>query len=178
MDKKKVEQRLKDKLVWLNKYQEQIPLWAKMSQMTRILEQQLKILGLNRQSAQQFSRNLSPIAIPPSLESFKQKIFNYLQTEISLLEDNRTILATSDIIESIFGKYKCFSQRCPFQELRSMILTIPLATMKLTTDVIKTALETVRGIDLSQWVNDVFGQSMFDKRKTLFAAANSDMKTV
>ncbi len=59
-----------------------------------------------------------------------------------------------------------------------MILTIPLSTMKLTTDVIKTALETVRGIDLSQWVNDVFGQSMFDKRKTLFAAANSDMKTV
>ncbi len=140
MDRKKLEQRLKDKLVWLNKYQEQIPLWAKMSQMTRILEQQLKILGLNRQSAQQFSRTLSAIAIPQSLEPFKQKIFNYLETEISLIEDNRTVLATSDVIESIFGKYKCFSQRCPFKELRSMVLTIPLATMKLTTDVIKTAL--------------------------------------
>ncbi len=59
-----------------------------------------------------------------------------------------------------------------------MILTIPLSTMKLTTDVIKTALETVRGIDLSSWVNDVFGQSMLSKGKTLFAAANSDIKTV
>ena len=170
MDSKKLEQRLKDKFVWLNKYQEQIPLWAKMSQMTRILEQQLKILGLNRQSSQQFSRTLSSIDIPQSLEPFKQKIFNYLQTEIFLIEDNRTVLATSDVLESIFGKYKCFSQRCPFKELRSMILTIPLATMKLTTDVIKTALETVRGIDLSQWVNAVFGQSMFCKRKTLLTA--------
>jgi hypothetical protein len=105
-----------------------------------------------------------------SYPAFKQKIFNYLQTEIFLIEDNRTVLATSDVLESIFGKYKCFSQRCPFKELRSMILTIPLATMKLTTDVIKTALETVRGIDLSQWVNSVFGQSMFCQRKTLLTA--------
>ena len=59
-----------------------------------------------------------------------------------------------------------------------MVLTIPLATMNLTRDVIKKALETVRVIDLSQWVNDVFGQSMLSKRKTLFAASNSDMKTV
>ncbi len=178
MDRKKLEKRLKDKLVWLDKYQEQIPLWALMSQMTRALEKQLKIFGLNRQSEEQFSRTLSTMVIPQSLEPFKQKIFNYLQTEISLIEDNRTVLATSDVIESIFGKYKCFSQRCPFPELRSMVLTIPLATMKLTTDVIKKALETVRGIDLSQWINDVFGQSMFSKRKTLFAASNSNMKTV
>jgi hypothetical protein len=50
--------------------------------------------------------------------------------------------------------------------------------MNLTRDVIKKALETVRGIDLSQWVNKVFGQSMFSQRKTLFVATNSDMKTV
>ena len=59
-----------------------------------------------------------------------------------------------------------------------MLLTIPLTTMNLTQDVITKALETVRGADLSQWINDVFGQSMLSKRKTLLAAANSDMKTV
>ena len=169
IDTNKLEKRLKEKLIWLHKYQEQMPLWAKMLQMTRTLEKQLKIWGLNRQSAQQFSRTLSAMIIPQSLEPFKQKILNYLQAEISLLEDNRTVLATSDVIESIFGKYKCFSQRCPLQDLRSMLLTIPLTTMNLTKDVIKKALSRVRGVDLSQWVNDVFGQSMFSKRKTLFA---------
>ena len=64
-------------------------------------------------------------------------------------QDERTILATYDILESIFGKYKHFSQRCPLSDLRSMLLTIPLSTLKLTRDVIKQALETVRGIDLS-----------------------------
>lgn len=174
----KLEQRLKEKLSWLHNYQEQIPLWAKMCQMTRTLEKQLKIFGLNRESQAQFSKTLSSMVIPQSLESFKQKIFNYLQAEMALIVDNRTVLATSDVIESIFGKYKCFSQRCPLKDLRSMLLTIPLSTMNLTQDVIKKALETVRGIDLSQWINDVFGQSMFSKRKTLLAAANSDMNIV
>ena len=71
------------------------------------------------------------------MKPFKQKILNYLQAEISPLEDNRTVLATSDVIESIFGKYKCFSQRCPLQDLRSMLLNIPLTTMNLTKDLIK-----------------------------------------
>ncbi len=38
---------------------QQIALWRKMIQMTRTLEKQLKILGLNRQSERQFSRTLS-----------------------------------------------------------------------------------------------------------------------
>ena len=178
IDTSKLEQRLKEKLIWLHKYQEQIPLWAKMCQMTRTLEKQLKIFGLNRESQRQFSKTLSEMVIPQSLEPFKQKILDYLQSEMALLDDNQTVLATSDVIESIFGKYKCFSQRCPLKDLRSMLLTIPLMTMDLTQDVIKKALETVRGVDLSQWVKDVFGPSMFSKRKTIFAAANSDMKTV
>ncbi len=174
----KLEQRLKEKLIWLHKYREQILLWQKMTQMTRSLEKQLKILGLNRQSVEQFSKTLSLMSIPQSLEPFKQKILNYLQAEIFPLEDNRTILATSDVLESIFGKYKCFSQRCPLQDLRSMLLTIPLTTMNLTKDLITKALSKVRGVDLSQWIDDVFGQSMFSKRKTFLELANNDPKTV
>ncbi len=144
-----------------------------MCQMRSTLEKQLKIFGLNQESQKQFSKTLSLMAIPQSLKPFQQKILDYLQAEMALINDNRTVLATSDVIESIFGKYKCFSQRCPLQDLRSMLLTIPLTTMNLTQDVIKKALETVRGVDLSQWLNDFFGQSMFSKRTTLFAASKA-----
>ncbi|VEP16493.1 hypothetical protein H1P_4560003 [Hyella patelloides LEGE 07179] len=33
-------------------------------------------------------------------------------------------------------------------------------------------------VDLSQWIDDLFGQSMFSKRKTFLELANNDMKTV
>ncbi len=111
--------------------------------------------------------------VPSSLQSFLEKITAYLTREISLVQEDLTFLGTSDVLESIFGKYKRFSARCPLKDLRQMLLTIPLSTMTLTADVVKQALETVRGSDLEQWLHQVFGQSMLSKRKTLFAASHS-----
>ncbi len=90
------------------------------------------------------------------------------ETEIAKAP-HQTLLASSDILESIFGRYKYFSQRCPIKELRSLLLTIPLTTIDLTPQFIKDALTTVHSSDLSQWVHDVFGQSALSKRRILFA---------
>ena len=147
-----------------------------MVEMTRTLEQQLKLFGLNKESVSQFSENLSHVVIPSSLKPFYQKIVNYLKNEIEKIQDNRTILATSDVLESIFGKYKHFSERCPLKDFRQTLLTIPLSTMNLTSNVIKKALSTVRSRDLSKWINEVFGQSMLSKRKAVFNRSFDDMK--
>ena len=73
-----------------------------------------------------------------------------------------------DVLESIFGKYKHLSSRCPLKEFRQMLLTIPLFTINLTPKLIKQALSTVSYRDLSEWINDLFGLSMLSKRKTVF----------
>ena len=86
-----------------------------------------------------------------------------------------TTVATSDVLESIFSKYKRFSARCPLKDFRQMLLTIPLSTMNLTCDVVKQALETVSGIDLEEWLRHVFGQSTLSKRKAVFSAFIYDM---
>ena len=115
--------------------------------------------------------------VPSSLQSFLEKITAYLTREISLVQEDLTFLGTSDVLESIFGKYKRFSARSPLKDLRQMLLTIPLSTMTLTADVVRKAgLETVRGHELQQWLHQVFGQSMLSKRKTLFAVELDDIK--
>ncbi|EAZ89355.1 hypothetical protein [Crocosphaera chwakensis] len=110
----------------------------------------------------------SKLQIPSYLIPFQQKLFHYLETETAKAP-SQTLLATSDILESIFGRYKYFSQRCPIKELRSLLLTIPLTTIDLTDQFIKEALTTVNSSDLSQWIHDVFGQSDLSKRRILFS---------
>lgn len=48
--------------------------------------------------------------------------------------------------------------------------------MNLTSELIKQALETVRCRDLSEWINEVFGQSMLSKRKAVFDHSFDDTK--
>ncbi|MBF0433270.1 MAG: hypothetical protein HQK83_18460 [Fibrobacteria bacterium] len=74
-------------------------------------------------------------------------------------------LGTSDIIESIFGKYKNFSARSTMKGIGKIILTIPVFTSKITSGNIKTALETTSNYRLKNWIHKNIGTSFFSKRK-------------
>lgn len=158
--------RLQDKFSWLFSYQTYLPLWLLQIQMIRLLQQQVKSSGLHSSSLLQFQQLLSQFDIPSSLNSFTQQLFFYLQQELP--SSDQILLATSDVLESIFGRYKNISKRCPIKEIRSLILTIPLIPISLTPDFVKEALNTVPCWHLSSWVNNIFGQSMLSKRKILF----------
>jgi hypothetical protein len=172
----KVEERLREKFRWLWSYEAEILFWMTRLNMTRSLEKQVKIEGFNIDSLGRFLNSLSSLDIPPSLDHFQGKILNYLEEQISPIQPHQTLLASSDILESLFGRYKQFSRRCPLKDFRSMLLTIPLATMNLTAELVKQGLQAITGKELSEWINEVFGQSMLSQRQTLFAS--SDMKTV
>ncbi|MGK7872071.1 MAG: hypothetical protein AB4426_01765 [Xenococcaceae cyanobacterium] len=51
-----------------------------------------------------------------------------------------------------------------------MILTIPLATLNFTVDLIKQALESITSVDVKTWSDQLFGLSMLSKRKMVFSS--------
>jgi hypothetical protein len=57
-----------------------------------------------------------------------------------------------------------------------MILTIPLCTLEITTEFVKQAMETIRGIDVEQWLRQRLGPSMLSKRKVMFKSFKKDTK--
>ncbi|RUT10228.1 hypothetical protein DSM106972_007230 [Dulcicalothrix desertica PCC 7102] len=153
LESKVLEQKLKDKLGWLNEYQEEIKVWSEMVEMTRSLETYLKTNEINQQSFMNFEflQSCLDFKVNPN---FKQKIIDYLIKESSQIPADITLLATSDIIESIFGKYKHFSSKCPIKQIGQTVLSICLCTMNLATSVVKQALETIRYLE--RMVNQSF----------------------
>ncbi len=170
-----ISQRLKEKFTWLAYYEEPLKKWRKMVFLTRSLEKQVKIDGFHQQSVDNFESQISSVSLSSELLEFKEKILQYLHQQINRLKTDteQSFLATTDILESLFGKYKEFSARCPLKELRQMLLTIPLSTMNLTSDIIQKALETIGGNALEKWLNETFNPSMLSKRKTLFAQSRT-----
>lgn len=171
-----LEQKLVDKLGWLTSYQSELTRWSQMVEMTRTLESQLKLSGLNQQSLTTFEQKQCSAA-DSSAEDFQQHILDYVATESSQIPPEETFLATSDVIESLFGKYKQFSVRSPLKQVGPLLLFISLSTMNLTKTVVKHALETVRFADVETWSEQVFGQSMLSKRKQAFSASVDDTET-
>lgn len=166
--------KLVEKFAWLLDYEADLASWNQMVKITRTLEVQLKSSGLNQKSLSNFENSLC-LLTDSSLLDFKQNILNYLVRETGKISNQNTLLATSDIIESLFGKYKSFSVRSPLKQISQLLLTISLSTMNLTTSILKQALETVRFTDVETWVAEVFGTSMLSERKTLFSASLDDI---
>ena len=164
-----------EKLGWLLEYKSDLIQWNQMVLMTRNLETQLKHEGISYESLELLQKN-QLVFVNTSLQNLQNNIFEYLTNQCEKLKDKGTFLASSDVIESIFGKYKQFSARCPFKEMGHMLLTICLSTMNLTADVIKNALETISCTQVEEWLSEVFGQSTLSKRKTLFRDNYDDIK--
>lgn len=161
-------QRFQEKLGWLADYAADIDTYAQMVKLVQTVEKQLKHHGLNRTSSTTFEDETRTLSLSPRTQQFKQQIKAYLVREGSKIPDGQTLLATSDVIESIFGKYKLFSTGNSLKEMGKLLLTIPLFTTKIAGAYVKMAMESVREKDVEQWATQVFGQSMLSKRRTVF----------
>jgi hypothetical protein len=175
-DRSLVTDKLIDKLGWLISYESELIEWNRMVLLTRSVETHLKRAGISYQSPNHFEKE-RVFFLAPAVEYFQQQIFHYLNIQSNNLKNGDTLLATSDVIESLFGKYKLFSSRCPIREMGQTILTICLSTMNLTTELIKDALESVSFADVEDWLSEVFGRSTLSKRTTLFRGEKGGTKT-
>jgi hypothetical protein len=115
--------------------------------------------------------------VSPRVQKIQTGIEEYLADEVQKIPAELILLGTSDVIESLFGKYKIFAQRRPIKELGASILLIPLSTIEITIDLVTEAMESISCIDVVAWTKSIFGSSMLSRRRNLNLTSNSDIKS-
>jgi hypothetical protein len=160
---------------WVLAYREILPEWAQTIAVSKTVQTVLKTQGLSRVAPAQARAELAalePLAAP--VADFRTALLEHVEQEAAKLPEGATWLASSDIIESVFGHYKTFAARGPLKEVGRMVLLIPAFLSELSAPAIREAMTSVRGIDVEQWVEDNIGLSMLARRRRAFKA---DMET-
>jgi hypothetical protein len=167
-----------EKLGWLFSYREEIQTYSDLLALTSSVQTQIKNQGLHHQSCSEWLESLAPPLDPSSVNPIVLKIHReieeYLVDETNKITTDLVLLGSSDVIESLFGKYKVFAQRRPIKELGASILLIPLSTIEITVELVKEAMESIRFIDVSAWTKSIFGSSMLSRRRNLNLGSSSD----
>lgn len=156
-----------EKLGWVSSYRSALPTYLQLSNLVNTATQQLKQHGLSHSSPDFFVKQTASLSLSPRLQHFRNYILAYLRSHVAPLSPDQTLLASSDVLESIFGKYKLFSSERSFKEIGQMVLLIPLFTAKLNPQRVKLALETISSSTVQAWAKKIFGQSMLSKRRNL-----------
>ncbi len=125
--------------------------------------------GLHHKSVSDWLELSQKFADSPQIQSSIQQVTRYLTTQTQHIPQSLVLPSRSDIIESLFSKYKQFRNSSPFSEINEMILSFCLLTSKLTAKDILAALENVTLNDLNSWIKSTFGQSFLSKRRQAFS---------
>lgn len=155
---------------WVNDCKRNITLWRAYLDILSTAKEEIKQNGLSRKTHKIVGRKLKKVkSRRKNVAKLKGQLIAFLKNETETFIDSNAWLGTSDIIESVFGKYKIFSARTPLKEIGKSVLTIPVFTSPQTLPDIKKAMETISDKMLREWLADNIGESLFSRRKKAFS---------
>ena len=105
-------------------------------------------------------------------ERFAGQLRQALSREGDKLGRHQVGLGTSDVIESLFGKYKWFGEKAPYAEVGASVLALPVLTVDLRAELVREAMVSVSVQDVRVWVAENVGRSTLSKVSALSAAVN------
>ena len=156
---------------WLNEFKNELNEWRIMLNVLECAKHEIKCNGLNQRTPVNFRRRTFHEAKTVTKAMIvAAELHVFLKEQAAKIPNGDTWLGTSDIIESVFGKYKSFSARSALKDIGKMILLMPVFTTKLTSENIKKAMEKYRVQDIRTWIHETLGISLFSKRKLAFGS--------
>lgn len=162
---------------WLNDFRDELRQWKGILAVLQLAKDEVKRNGLRRESPDAFREQVKSITVDCERQrNLIAKINDFLQQESESIPESEIWLGCSDIIESIFAKYKNFSSRSALKGVGKMILSIPVFTTKLTTESVRKAMEKLRHRDVSDWLGSTLGRSLFSIRKEALGTAKRKNK--
>lgn len=156
--------RIKTELSWISQYSELITELSEINHSIKEVEKELKNNGLSKLSFEKCKKILEKLESDNG-KKFKEILISKINQQIQLLPSIDTILFSSDILESIFGKYKNRVSENPMASTTCLMLIIAAFTCNLTEENVKQSIENVKIADIKKWSQENIGNSQFKKRK-------------
>jgi len=173
------QRRFQEKFAWLLGYRDELTEYTALVACLQSTQTHLKHHGLHRNSQRDIlaQQEKTQPALTPRVARFNAQILTHVAYEASLVPPKQTLLPSSDILESVFGKYKTFTEHNPIKEIGKRFLLIPALLTRITAEQVRKAMESVRHIAVQKWAQEACGKSTLAKRIEAFRGLKEDTKT-
>ncbi len=164
--------RLTDKLGWLFDYEKYLAKWQELIRIVEEAVSFVKFQGIYRDC------EIDLMGLPTfkgqteQAKNVREELLDFIGQEAQKAKGNERLLGSSEIIESVFGKYKQLEHDQSKSGFTVYLLSIAASVSKTTEDVVRSALETVRTKKVHKWFEENVGRSV----QSIKAELNSIVK--
>jgi hypothetical protein len=149
--------RLQQKLGWLAEYRSALPAWAELLAVAQRAVSYVRRTGYHRHAAKELKRRLLPLVRTPGGDRLQAGIVTFVREQSRGIEKGRHVLGSSEVLESLLGKYKRIQGTHSKGGMTGSLLNIGAVVLRKTSDIIQRALAAVPVAAVGKWIRDNLG---------------------
>lgn len=149
--------RLRQKLGWLRAYRRPLAAWAELLKVASRAEACVRREGYHARAAEELKQQLLPLARTPASLRLKAGLVAFVTEQSKDLAPGQHLLGSSEVLESLLGKYKRIQGTHSKGGMTGSLLSIGAAVLQKSSTVIQTAMAAVPVAAVAQWVRDNLG---------------------
>ena len=151
------QQKLQQKLGWLHEYRAPLAVWAELLEVAARAETYVRREGYHVHAAEELEQEVAASARTPAGLRLKRNLVAFVAEQATMLAAGQHVLGSSEVLESLLGKYKRIQGTHSKGGMTGSLLSIGAAVLKKTTATVQTAMATVPVAAVREWVREKLG---------------------
>ena len=169
--------RIEAKLAWLRDYRKPLQHWQQAMAVIGTVETLVRCEGYHARSAAELRERL-PAVMPDSLaQRLSSQLSLFVDEQAARAREDERLPGSSEVLESIIGKYKRLQGESGQFGVTGMLLSIGALVGRLTITAIRQALATISDATLQKWHDTHLGPTIQSQRKQAFPDKPRGTKT-
>lgn len=164
-----------EKLGWLRKYGPHVRRWREVLKVMETTEHYVRHQGIHRKATEELAVLLSKPRSEPA-RSLRERLLEFVQEEARQTREGECLLGSSEVLESIIGKFKCVAGERGQHGLTGMVLSIGALVGHMTVEAVQAALTEVPNRDVWNWCQTHLGPTLQSLRRRITLALDTEQK--
>ena len=148
-----------EKLSWIDSFKAPLLEWKEMLDVTKTAEEFIRKRGIFSQAELFLQQLPSMNPSSPKAQEISKELVQFVQLQSLKVTLKERLPGTTEVLESVFGKFKRIEKDQIKNGFTSMILALPAMLSKTTKEIVTTAMKQVSTKMPRLWSNDNLGQT-------------------
>jgi len=170
-------QKLPEKQGWLRQYRRPLATWSELLAVAARAEAYVRREGYHAHAAEELERELVPVARTRVSLRMKASLVAFVAEQAKGLSPGQHLLGTSEVLESLLGKYKRIQGTHCKGGMTGSLLSIGAAVFKNSTAAVEAAMAAVPVAAVRKWVRDKLGLTIPAQQALAFQQNKNVLKT-
>jgi hypothetical protein len=157
---------VESKLGWLRKFAPQIRRWEEMLAVTEATEHYVRHEGIHSRASEELAAVL-PTATTRAARQLRKRLLEFIQAESTQARTGERLLGSSEVLESIIGKFKHLSGERGHHGMTGMVLSLGALVGHHAVAKVQDAMHEITNHDVWEWCHSHLGSTVQSVRRRI-----------